>query len=186
MPIVRVTRGTVPSDRPKPAVIVGTLAAAHTTDAVGAVCVADLDQLLARPDFRAGERALQTLHDLAAVLRDGGRFLVQTREADHHAVQAFTRRSYRFFLDRELSFRKQTGYPPFGVVIRVETSDGSLEELRRRVIAAGGDMIGAIQRRGRATALIRATALEPLLDPLRHFAAAHSRTRIDVDPVDVI
>jgi primosomal protein N' (replication factor Y) len=185
-PIVRMVRGEVPAERPHPAVLVGTLAAVHAADNVGCVCVADLDQLLARPDFRAGERALQTLHELAGTLRPGGRFLVQTREPEHHAVQAFARRSYRFFVDRELVFRKETSYPPFGELVRVETSPESAKELERVVRSAGAQTVGGLERRGRWGTLIRTRDLEPLLAPLRAFASAHARTRIDVDPVDVL
>jgi primosomal protein N' (replication factor Y) len=188
-PVVRVVRGAVPERRPRPAVVVGTLAAAHAVGEADAVCVADLDPLLARPDFRAGERALQTLHDLAAVVRPGGRFLVQTREPEHHAVQAFTRGSYRYFLEHELPFREETGYPPFGVVVRVELPPHGVEDLARLVRPAGGEVVGALPApsgRGRSSALVRARSLGPLLDPLRAFAAAEPRARIDVDPVDVI
>jgi primosomal protein N' (replication factor Y) len=185
-PVIRVVRGQVPTQRPRPSVLVGTLAAAHAAGEVGSVCVADLDQLLARPDFRAAERALQTLHDLAGVLRPGGRFLVQTREPEHHAVQAFTRRSYRYFFEREMAFRRETGYPPFGVIVRVQTPASSLDELRRTLSAVKAHVVGAVERRGIASALVRAAELEPMLEPLRSFAGAHARTRIDVDPIDVI
>ena len=186
VPVVRIVRDVVPQTRPHPAVLVGTLAAVHEIDDAGSVSVADLDQLLARPDFRAAERALQTLHELAGSLRPGGRFLVQTREPDHHTVQAFARRSYRYFLDRELAFRKQTGYPPFGVVVRVESAPEDMDDLRALVRPAGAEVVGTLPRRGGVGALVRAASLEPLLDPLRRFAADHARARIDVDPIDVI
>jgi primosomal protein N' (replication factor Y) len=186
VPVVRIVRDVVPEARPRPAVLVGTLAAVHEIDDAGSVSVADLDPLLARPDFRAAERALQTLHELAGSLRPGGRFLVQTREPDHHTVQAFARRSYRYFLDRELVFRKQTGYPPFGVVVRVEAAPDDIDDLRTLVRPAGAEVVGTVPRRGGVGALVRAASLEPLLDPLRQFAADHARARIDVDPVDVV
>ncbi len=186
VPIVRMVRGEIPTERPHPAVLVGTVAAAHAATNVGCVCVADLDQLLARPDFRAAERALQTLHELAATLRPGGRFLVQTREPEHHAVQAFARRSYRYFVDREVVFRKETSYPPFGEIVRVETSPDYAKELERLAKSAGGQTVGGLERAGRWATLIRGHALEPLLGPLRDFASAHARTKIDVDPVDVL
>jgi len=181
-PIVRIVAGEVPSSRPRPAVIVGTLAAAHAIGRAGSICVADLDQLLMRPDFRASEHALQTLHELAAVLGPGGRFLVQTREPDHHAVQAFVRQSYKFFFEREIAARKETGYPPFGAIVRVETD--AVDDLRA---ALGGEaeVIGSVQRRGKAVALVRGE-LEPILDPLRAFSRAHPRAKIDVDPVEVV
>ncbi len=185
-PVVRIVRGAVPGLRPHPAVLVGTLAAVHEISDAGSVSVADLDQLLTRPDFRAAERALQTLHELAGSLRAGGRFLIQTREPDHHAVQAFTRQSYRYFLDRELAFRTATGYPPFGVVVRVESGPEDIDALRALMATAGADVVGAVPRRGGVSALVRGPSLEPLLEPLRRFAAEHARARIDVDPVDVI
>lgn len=185
-PVLRAVRGSLPSDRPKPSVLVGTLAAAHAGGDFGCVCVADVDQLLARPDFRASEHALQTLYELAGSLASDGRFLLQTREPEHHAVQAFTRQSYRYFFDRELAFRIQTGYPPFGVVVRVEASPEVMEHIRPSVVAAGGDLVGSIERGKRLTSLIRAKELEPLLEPLKEATKRHPRTRIDVDPTDVI
>jgi primosomal protein N' (replication factor Y) (superfamily II helicase) len=172
--------------RDSPAILVGTLAAAHSVSEVGSVCVADLDQLLMRADFRAGERAIQTLFELASVLVPGGRFLVQTREPEHHAVQAFTRGSFRFFLDRELAFRKETGYPPFGVVVSMQIQAADIAALSETLRPARGAVIGTVPRGATLRALIRAPDLEPLLDPLRAFAAEHSRTKIDVDPVDVL
>lgn len=185
-PVVRIVRGGVPESRPHPAVLVGTLAAAHEVTDAAAVCVADLDSLLARPDYRAAERAVQTLYELAGSLRPGGRFLVQTREPDHHAVQAFTRQSYRYFVEREQAFREQTGYPPFGVVVRVQTAAGDVPALRAAVEGTGADVVGTVPQRGGVSALVRGPDIEGLLDPLRAFATEHPRARIDVDPVDVI
>jgi primosomal protein N' len=184
-PVVPVAAGSDLARRKDPVILVGTMAAAHASEGVGAVCVADLDQLLGRPDFRAAEYALQTLHELAGVLLSGGRFLVQTREPEHHVVQAFTRGSYRYFMDRELPFREETGYPPFGAVVRVELAEGLLDALRGEMEGAGGRVIGSVVRRGRQLALVRAAYLEPLLGPLRRFALSHPRSRVDVDPVDV-
>jgi primosomal protein N' (replication factor Y) len=184
-PVVRIVRGDETEAGSKPSVIVGTLAAAHGFCRYGAICVADLDQLLRRPDFRASEYALHTLHELAGVLSNGGRFLVQTREPEHHVVQSFTRGSYRYFLERELPYRRETGYPPYGVVVRVDLDADLVEDLRRQLRGVDAHIIGALARRGRSSALVRAPALEPLLDPLRRFVGEHVRTRIDVDPVDV-
>jgi primosomal protein N' (replication factor Y) len=185
-PVVRVVRGEVPEDRPHPAVVIGTLAAAHATHDAGCVCVADLDQLLGRPEFRASEYALQVLHELAGVLAPGGRFLVQTREPEHHAVQAFMRNSYRYFFDRELPFRKETGYPPFGGVVRVEIDPASIDDLRKAVRSSGADLIGALPRGRKLNALVRGPDVEKLLDPLKTFVGAHSGARVDVDPIDIL
>ncbi len=184
-PVVGIVKGTEPAERSQPSVVVGTLAAANVIGTAGAVCVADLDQLLTRPDFRAAEVALQTLHELAGVLAPGGRFLVQTREPEHHVVQAFTRGSFGWFLERELQLRRETSYPPFGVVVRLEIAEGAVDDLTRTLSDTDARFVGAVPRRGRLVALIRAPVLEPLLDPLHRFAVDHPRTKIDVDPTDL-
>jgi primosomal protein N' (replication factor Y) len=183
-PVVRIVKGSEPFVRTGPTVVVGTIAAAYAMRQAGAVVVSDLDQLLTRPDFRAAEVALQTLHELAGVLVPGGRFLVQTREPEHHVVQAFTRGSYAWFLERELPLRRETSYPPFGVVVRMEIEEGALDALARS-LGSDARVIGALPRRGRLVALVRAPELEPLLDPLRRFSTEHPRTKIDVDPTDI-
>ena len=183
VPVVRVVRG-VDADIASPSIVVGTLAAAHAIGKAGAIVVADLDQLLTRPDFRAAEYALQVLHELAGVLEDGGRFLVQTREPEHHVMQAFTRGSYRYFLDRELPFREETGYPPYGAVVRVELDESAVDDLRDELNGTGARMVGALANKGKMDALVRGPDIEPILDPLRRFTATH-RAKIDVDPVDV-
>jgi primosomal protein N' (replication factor Y) len=149
--------------------------------------VADLDQLLARPDFRASEYAFQVLHQLARSLAPGGRFLIQTREPEHHAVQGFVRNSYRYFYDRELPFREETRYPPFGSIVRVEIDPTALEDLRGVVGAAGGELIGALPRgKRKLNALLRSADVDTLLGPMRTFAGEHGGTKVDVDPVDVL
>ncbi len=148
--------------------------------------MADLDQLLARPDFRASEYAFQVLHQLARSLAPGGRFLIQTREPEHPAVQGFVRNSYRYFYDRELPFREETRYPPFGSIIRVEIDPASQEDLRDVARTAGGELIGALPRGRKLNGLVRCRDLEALLGPLRTFAGSHSGTKVDVDPVDVL
>jgi primosomal protein N' (replication factor Y) (superfamily II helicase) len=185
-PVVRIVAGEVP-ERPgdTPVVLVGTIAAAYAWGEVGAVCVADFDQLLGRTDFRAAEYALQTLHELAGLVTDGGRFVVQTREPEHHVVQAFMRGSYRYFLDRELPMREETTYPPFGAVVRVELDESLVRDLDRAVEPAGGRVLGSIVRRGKSNTLVRAPRLAPLLDPLRAFSLEHPRVKVDVDPTEL-
>lgn len=189
-PVLRVDADSpMPSDRPHPAVIVGTQAAIWALEpgSVGTACVADLDQLLGLPDFRAGEHAYGLLWEVASALETGGRYLLQTREAHHHVVQAFTRGAYGFFVDRELPERKAAGYPPYGVLIHADVPEDAFDDLRGAAHRGGGECIGPLPRRpGRVAALVRASELEPLLDPLRDYIAVHPRARIDVDPSDVL
>ncbi|HVE92126.1 MAG TPA: hypothetical protein VNE62_07485 [Actinomycetota bacterium] len=189
-PVLRVhAQSPLPRRRPSPAVIVGTAAAVWALygRTVGAACVADLDQMLGRPDFRAGERALALLEEMASLLEPQGRFLVQTREPEHHAVQAFTRRSYRYFADRELPHRTAAGYPPYCALVHVEADPSELAGLPALLGTAASQVVGPLPRPGgRAGSLVRAPDVEPLLGPLREFARLHPGARIDVDPVDVL
>lgn len=186
-PVVKLVRGDEVDAPPSPVVVVGTLAAAHNWPRrFGSVCVADADQLLGRQDFRAAERALAVMHELSAVLESGGRFLVQTREPDHHAVQAFVRRSFRFFADRERPLRKEVGYPPYGGVVLAETAAGDSRELAALMREHGASVLGPVEGNKGARLLIRAPSVDPLLGPLREFAASHRGVRVDVDPIDVI
>lgn len=189
-PVVRVEAGgALASDAPAPAVVVGTR---RTLDALGgrrplAICVADLDQQLALPDHRAAEIAHALLWDLAGLLAEGGRFVVQTREPDHRAVQAFVRRSYRYFRDRELAERRSAGYPPFGELVHVELDAADVGVLREVADDAGAMLVGPLPRaRERAAVLLRTGDLAALLGPLRRFTDEHPRTRVDVDPLDVL
>lgn len=188
-PVLRVDASTpLPKRRPAPAVIVGTQAAVAqiAERSLGAVVVSDLDRLLALPDFRAPERAFQTLQDLAPLLGEG-RFVVQTREPEHHAVQGFARGSFRWFAQRELPRRRDAGYPPFGVLVRVELDPDDAPVLRGSLRGAGAELVGPLVRPdGTGAALVRGPSLEPLLPVLRAFAANHPHVRVDVDPVDML
>jgi primosomal protein N' (replication factor Y) len=186
-PVVRLVRGDEVPASASPAVVVGTLAAAHRWPRnFGAIAVADADQLLGRPDFRAAERALGVLHELAAHLLDGGRFLVQTREPEHHTVQAFVRRSFRFFADRELPLRREAGYPPYGEIVLASAPRALSAELADTMRSRGARVLGPVEASGAMhRMLIRARSIGPLLGPLRDFAASHKTIRVEVDPVDV-
>jgi primosomal protein N' (replication factor Y) (superfamily II helicase) len=86
------------------------------------VGVINADVTLHLPDFRAGERTLQLLTQVAGRAGRGeapGRVLVQTFTPFHPAIQAARRMDFEAFCDQELAFRKELGYPPFSRMINV-------------------------------------------------------------------
>jgi primosomal protein N' (replication factor Y) len=188
-PVLRADAASpLPADRPRPAAIVGTRAALESLHGglVGAVCVADLDQLLGRADFRAAERAFQTMCDLAGALEPGGRFIVQTREPSSHAVQAFTRGSWTWFAQRELELRKAGGWPPYGFVVRVDLPSRDVADALSKAVGRDTRLVGPLGRPGGSWSLmLRGKRLAEITPRLREFALAHPGVRIDVDPVDV-
>jgi primosomal protein N' (replication factor Y) len=105
--------------------------------AVTVVGVVSADGSLHLPDFRAAERTFQTLVQVAGRAGRGrrpGRVIVQTRAPDHYSLLAAVQHDYAAFAGRELAFRRDLGYPPFGRLIGFGFS-GPEEE---RVIEAAG------------------------------------------------
>jgi primosomal protein N' (replication factor Y) len=79
--------------------------------------VISADTGLNLPDFRAGERTFQLLCQVAGRAGRGfmpGRVIIQTYCPEHYAIQAASRHDYSAFYTRELEYRREFGYPPFG------------------------------------------------------------------------
>jgi len=103
------------------------------------VLLADLS--LNVPDFRAAERTLQLLVQVAGRAGRGdapGRVVVQTFRPEHPSVAAAARHDYAGFMARELDRRRALGYPPFArlVNLRLDGPDGAAVERAAREVAA--------------------------------------------------
>lgn len=75
------------------------------------------------PDFHAGERAFQTLSQVAGRAGRsplGGEVVLQTFHPDHYVIQAVVQHDYAGFYAQELAYRRALGYTPFGQVVRLE------------------------------------------------------------------
>ncbi|WP_274361551.1 primosomal protein N' [Paenibacillus thermotolerans] len=80
------------------------------------VGVISADTVLRIPDFRAAERTFQLLTQVAG--RAGrhelaGEVIVQTYTPDHYSIVHASKHDYRSFARRELTMRKELGYPPY-------------------------------------------------------------------------
>jgi primosomal protein N' (replication factor Y) len=115
-------------------VLVGTQMIAKGLDIarVTLVGVVSADTGLYLPDFRAPERSLQLLMQVAG--RAGrrtetthSRVVVQTYNPDHYAIQAAARHDYKGFYAGEIRFRAEHGYPPYGQLARLVYSSASSE-----------------------------------------------------------
>jgi primosomal protein N' (replication factor Y) len=105
-------------------ILIGTQMIAKGLDFPGVtlVGVVSADTGLFVPDYRAAERTFQLLYQVAG--RAGraekpGTVVFQTHCPDNYAVAAAANLDYAAFVQQELVFRKQTGYPPFARLIRV-------------------------------------------------------------------
>ncbi|MCS6294650.1 MAG: primosomal protein N' [Nitrospira sp.] len=95
------------------------------------VALPDADAGLHVPDFRSAERMYHALRDAADLARPGcagGRLLIQTRFADHHAIMALVSGDEDVFVKQEQAFRQMLQYPPWTCLIRLDVS-GTLEPL---------------------------------------------------------
>src|SRR5438552_9409683 len=115
-------------------VLVGTQMIAKGLDIarVTLVGVVSADTGLYLPDFRAPERSLQLLMQVAG--RAGrrtetthSRVIVQTFNPEHYAIQAAARHDYKSFYEGEIRFRAEHGYPPYGQLARLVHTSASNE-----------------------------------------------------------
>jgi primosomal protein N' (replication factor Y) len=115
-------------------VLVGTQMIAKGLDIarVTLVGVISADTGLFLPDFRAPERSLQLLMQVAG--RAGrrtesahSRVIVQTFNPDHYAIQAAAAHDYTGFYKGEIRFRAEHGYPPYGQLARLVYTSASNE-----------------------------------------------------------
>lgn len=108
-------------------VLVGTQMISKGLDfpGVNLVGVLDADQGLFRSQFRAQERGYQLLAQLAG--RSGrhsgkGTIMLQTRMPQHPLFGWLERDEYSVFMDQELLYRSQYGYPPYVRLLRIGLS----------------------------------------------------------------
>ncbi|MBN2205962.1 MAG: primosomal protein N' [Candidatus Aminicenantes bacterium] len=111
-------------------ILVGTelLARRRDVPAVSLAAVLAPERILARPDFRAGQRAYQALHRMIRFCAgaEGGRALIQTALPDHFVIRSAAAGDYEAFCREETDFRRLLGYPPFSAMAEVVLEGGSL------------------------------------------------------------
>jgi primosomal protein N' (replication factor Y) len=143
-------------------VLVGTqmIAKGHDFPNVTLVGVVSADVGLFVPDFRAAERTFQLLFQVAG--RAGradkpGLVVFQTHAPEHYAVEAAARLDFETFVQQELRFRREAGYPPFSRLIRV------LFEARaeREALAAATEVRGTLRGSSELAVLGPAPAIIP-------------------------
>ncbi len=86
------------------------------------VGVISADTILNLPDFRAGERTFQLISQVAGRTgrgTKGGRVVVQSYNPRHYSITYAAAHDYEGFAGKELEYRKQLNYPPFGKLARI-------------------------------------------------------------------
>jgi primosomal protein N' (replication factor Y) (superfamily II helicase) len=198
-------------------ILVGTqmVTKGHDLPNVTLVGVINADASLGMPDFRASERTFQLLVQVAGRAGRGdtpGRVIVQTWDPDHPAVALAAKHDVVGFLDRELTDRRELGYPPFtrAALVRVESADEAqaraschalvgvaldCPQARSGAVLIQGPApapIARVRGRWRFRAMLRAVERRDLRAVLAAVDAARAslprevRSSIDVDPVQLL
>lgn len=123
------------------------------------------DGLLHLSDYRASERAAQTLTQVAGRAGRGaepGRVLLQTYSPDHPVVQLAAQHNYVGFLQAELNQRQDLHYPPYGqlILLRLSSPDAVAVQSTAEALAAllAPKVAGAYQILGPAPAQVMRVA----------------------------
>jgi primosomal protein N' (replication factor Y) len=98
------------------------------------------DGLLHLSDYRASERAFQTLTQVAGRAGRGespGQVILQTYSPEHAVVDAVKRQNYPAFVESELTFRQTLHYPPYGrlILLRLSSFDSTTVRQTAQAIA---------------------------------------------------
>lgn len=171
------------------------------------------DGLLNLPDFRASERAFQTLTQVAGRAGRGdhsGRVIVQTYTPEHPVIQAVQRYDFEPFIAAELQQRAGLNYPPYGqlILLRLSSPDAEAVQTTAQTLAqflhAQSNLSNLWELLGPAPATILrmagryrwqillklpASLSEPLVLPvaeLRSLLPAAVRLTIDIDPLTLL
>ncbi|MBD2306650.1 primosomal protein N' [Chroococcidiopsis sp. FACHB-1243] len=168
------------------------------------------DGLLHLPDYRAAERAFQTLTQVAGRAGRGddpGRVILQTYTPDHPVIQAVQQHEYEGFVEAELQQRVALNYPPHGrlILLRLSSVEASAVEQTAQAIASylnnyitpSWEILGPapanilrVANRYRWQILLKiATDLQPVLpdwQQVRSLCPPNVSMTIDVDPLNLM
>ena len=117
-------------------ILIGTQMLTKGLDIAGVTLVGIVaaDGLLHRSDYRAAERAFQTLTQVAGRAGRGnlpGKVIVQTYSPEHPVIKAMQTHDYQNFSTTELSQRAELNYPPYGNLILIKLSSIDPAEVER-------------------------------------------------------
>lgn len=126
----------------KPVLVLATPGAAPPArDGYSAAILLDAEQMLARPDLRAGEESLRRWLAVTALVRpaeDGGTVVI-VAEPGLREVQALLRLDPAGFAGAELAERRAAGFPPAQKLIAIEGGPATLTEVLTAL--APGDQV---------------------------------------------
>ena len=117
-------------------ILIGTqmISKGHNFEGVNTIVVLGTDSLLHFPDFRANERAYQTLTQVSGRCgRFGkrGRVYIQTMDPEHELYLLIKESSFDKFYKPEIELRKACGAPPFRRICLVSLNSSKKDRLEK-------------------------------------------------------
>jgi primosomal protein N' (replication factor Y) len=171
------------------------------------VGVVAADGLLHLSDYRASERAFQTLTQVAGRAgrgEDSGRVIVQTYTPEHTVIAAAQTHDYHGFIAGELEQRQALNYPPYGrlILLRLSSVDPVAVQNAAQIIATalpqepGLEILGPapasilrVANRYRWQVLLKFDLLSlpnlPNWSDIRQLCPPSVSLTIDVDPLNI-
>ncbi len=112
-------------------VLVGTeMALNYLTDKIENVAIIGLDHLFTKPDYRLGEKLFSEL--LRLKLLASKRLFIQTRNPEEKIFSYVLSGNLLDFYRDEIDERRELGYPPFKVLIKISRA-GKKEEIKKDI-----------------------------------------------------
>ncbi|MEM8777691.1 MAG: primosomal protein N' [Cyanobacteria bacterium P01_G01_bin.49] len=108
------------------------------------VGVVSADGLLHLSDYRATEKAFQTLTQVAGRGGRGdepGQVIIQTYTPEHSVIQAVQNHDYQRFIEEELPRREELKFPPYGRLILIRLSGLDAVEVQQTAERLGDFLI---------------------------------------------
>ena len=122
--------------RGKVRILLGTSLLAHRADVCPAPLVGVIapEALLGLADYRAGQRAFQSVARMRAFAEDDERaeVVIQTSEPGHFVIRAAAAGDFSAFYEPEIESRRLLGYPPFTRMAEVVLQGRDLRTLARK------------------------------------------------------
>ena len=154
------------------------------------VIVIDPDIWILAPNYRADEDALRLLARavLAAKPGRGRRAIVQTSLANHAVFDTLRSGDPIPFMDAVVARREESGFPPVGELIALETDASDAAELLAEA-AGEAALLGPAREAERERWLIQGHDLSRvrlrLRSAVRQLRDGGFRVRVDADPLDL-
>jgi primosomal protein N' (replication factor Y) len=121
--------------RQKIDILIGTQLLVHQMDLppVSLVIILFPEKILALSDYRASQKAFQTLNQMMKFLKDESKaeVMIQTALPHHFSIREAAFGGYLFFFRQELKFRRLMDYPPFSHMVEILFQGENLRKVAR-------------------------------------------------------